>query len=295
MGVSDNFSKLCSNLYVDNQASISTRYKQITKRLNIDFWGSDSELANSRYVGSYGRDTAIRKFHDLDILFCLPVKYYNHYNSYSSNGQSALLQAVKTSLQKTYPSTAISGDGQVVVIRFTDEMRFEIVPAFTNNDNSYTYADSNDGGKWRITNPLPEIAAIQSGDNNWNKNLKRLCRMTRAWKRKHDVPMGGLLIDTLAYNFLKDWSFRDKSFLFYDFMMRDFFLYMSSLNRDQTYWLAVGSNQYVWRKGIFEAKAKQAYNLSLEAITHESNNQLYSAAAKWREIFGTFYPNYAVS
>ncbi|MDR1974389.1 MAG: hypothetical protein LBQ31_06905 [Bacteroidales bacterium] len=48
-------------------------------------------------------------------------------------------------------------------------------------------------------------------DTEWNKNLRRLCRMARAWKDMWDIPIGGLLIDTLAYNFLKDWEHKDKS------------------------------------------------------------------------------------
>ena len=34
--------------------TITLRYKRITKAINSEFWGSDSETAHSRYVGSYG-------------------------------------------------------------------------------------------------------------------------------------------------------------------------------------------------------------------------------------------------
>ena len=41
--------------------------------------------------------------------------------------------------------------------------------------------------------------------------------------------MGGLLIDTLAYNFLKSTSDYDsKSYLYYDEMVRDFFKYLAN-------------------------------------------------------------------
>lgn len=100
-------------------------------------------------------------------------------------------------------------------------------------------------------------------------------------------PMGGLLIDTLAYNFMKNWQYNDKSFFYYDYMTRDFFEYVKDQNTNQNYWLAVGSNQYVWRKGIFENKASKCYELSLQAIEHETKNEEYSANLKWREIYGT--------
>lgn len=41
------------------------------------------------------------------MIFQLPYKYYEQYNNYESNGQSALLQKVKESLQKTYSTTHI--------------------------------------------------------------------------------------------------------------------------------------------------------------------------------------------
>ena len=83
---------------------VSSRYKQITKRLNTDFYSSDSETLHSLYVGSYGRGTAIH-VSDIDMLFVLPVSVYNTYNGYITNGQSALLQAVKNSICKTYSTT----------------------------------------------------------------------------------------------------------------------------------------------------------------------------------------------
>ena len=58
--------------------------------------------------------------------------------------------------------------------------------------------------------------------------------------------MGGLLIDTMAYNFMSNWGYKDKSYLYYDYMSRDFFKYLSELNDQQEYWLSPGARQYVW-------------------------------------------------
>lgn len=289
MGVSENFSRFCANLRMSNETveTIAYRYKRITKQLNLDFWGTDSNVSHSLYVGSYGRDTDIH-VSDIDMLFILPYSVYQRYNSYSGNGQSALLQTVKTSIQKTYKSY-MRADGQVIRVDFTDGINFEIVPCFENTDDSFTYPDTNDGGRWRSTNPRPEIKEISVCNKLWNKNLKQLCRMARAWKDKWDVPMGGLLIDTLAYNFLKNWKYRDKSFVYYDWMSRDFFKYLSEQDKEKSYWLAVGSNQYVYRKGNFEYKALRCYNISLEAIEKEKYEA--TAKSKWREIYGTKFPS----
>lgn len=291
MSVSNYFSTFCSNLRMDSDtvSKIQSRYHQITKRINIDYWNSESTTSHSLYVGSYGRGTEIWTS-DIDIIVQLPYSTYKKYDDYTGNGQSALLQEVKSVLQKTYSTSHIKGDGQVVGINFSDGISFEIVPAFINSDGSYTYPDTHDGGSWKITDPKSEIDAMNARNNATNKNLKRLCRMARAWKEKCNVPMSGILIDTLAYKFIIDWAHKDKSYLYYDYMSRDFFKYLKDLDKDQDYWFAPGSQRRVWKTGNFQSKAKTAYENALSAIEYENNNKAYSAKQKWREIYGTKFP-----
>ena len=293
MGVGEWFSTFCSNIRVQDGGTISSRNKAITRRLNTDFWDTTSDTSHSLYVGSYGRNTAIEGFSDLDMIFQLPYSEYVKYDNYSGNGQSALLQAVKISIEKTYSTTSIRADGQVILVPFTDGITFEVVPSFINNDDSYTYPDANNGGRWRTTNPKPEIEAIRERNAACNGNLVPLCRMMRSWKSKWDVKIGGLLIDTLAYQFIIDWQYKDKSYLYYDFMCRDFFRFMADQDKEQEYWRAPGSGQYVYGKGLFQWKAARCYNLSLEAIAHETAEpkREWSAKQKWREIFGNSFPD----
>lgn len=132
---------------------------------------------------------------------------------------------------------------------------------------------------------------MNSRDATTNKNLKRLCRMARAWKDKCNVPMSGILIDTLAYKFINDWANKDKSYLYYDFMSRDFLKYLKDIDKTKQYWLAPGSNRYVRKDGNFQNKAGTAYDKSLEAIEHETNGRSNSSKNKWREIYGTKFPS----
>ncbi|PEF44617.1 nucleotidyltransferase [Bacillus cereus] len=291
MSVRDQFSAFCSNLRMKDTtvSTIQSRYKQITKRINIEYWGNTSDTSHSLYVGSYGRGTEIWTS-DIDMIVQLPDSVYQQFNSYQVKGQTALLQDVKGKLQNTYSVSRIKGDGQVIGINFSDGISFEIVPAFINADGSYKYPDTNGGGSWRTTDPRSEISAINNRNNATNKNLKRLCRMARAWKSTNNVSISGILIDTLAYKFIDNWPHKDKSFLYYDFMSRDFFEFLKNIDRDQLYWLAPGSNRYVRKDENFQTKAAKAYNLSLEAISLASKNYPYSSTNKWREIYGSKFP-----
>lgn len=287
--IADKFEALLKNLRTQNDDKVKARRKAITKRLNQDFWGTESETDHSRYIGSYGRGTEIKGSSDVDSLFRLPYSFYSRYNSYLGNSQSALLQAIRDSTRKTYSSTDIGGDGQVVVVRFSDGIKFEILPAFRNDDGSYTHPDSNGGGSWKKTDPVSEVEAFNVSNTLYSKKVKHLARMTRAWKAKNNVPISGLLIDTLVYDFMSGWEYNDKSLMYYDWMTRDFFEYLKNQNSDQSYWSAPGSNQRVYRSGDFEYKAGQAHKAALKAIEYETQDLPHTASEHWKEIYGSFF------
>ena len=117
------------------RSTIASRYKTITRAINREFWNSTSETSHSLYVGSYGRGTAIDTS-DIDILLELPRSEYERYDYYKGNGQSRLLQAVKSAIQSSYPRTDVRADGQVVKLTFSDGMQIEALPAFANMETA---------------------------------------------------------------------------------------------------------------------------------------------------------------
>jgi hypothetical protein len=198
-----------------------------------------------------------------------------------------LLGAVRGAIQRTYRVSEIFGDGQVVIIAFDDGVVYEVLPAFLNQDESYRFPDSNNGGSWKFCNPKAEMDAFRQRNISSSNNLVELCRMVRAWRDQNNVPMSGMLIDTLAYQFIENWAYRDKSYLHYDFLTRDFFEYLANQNVNQQYWLAPGSGSYVYRDGSFEYKARQAQLRAMEALEFLANGYTWSARQKLKEIYGS--------
>lgn len=288
--VGESFYQFCKNLNFSGTdiATIRSRYHRITGRINADYWNLDSETEHSLYVGSYGRDTEILSS-DIDMLVRLPYKTYEKFNGYSSNGQSALLQEVKKCIEKTYSGTKLKADGQIISLPFSDGINFEVLPAFLNNDGTYTFANSNDGGSWKVTDPKAEIGVVQEMNDACNKNLKRLCRMARAWRDENSVDISGILIDILAYNFISTWEHRDKSYYYYDWMTRDFMQYISDQPISQIKWKVMGSGRYIYWYGSFQSKAKSAYDKACEAISDEKKYPS-CAQSEWREIYGNEFP-----
>lgn len=275
----------------DTRSTIAARHNRIARILNADFRYESNCTSNTLYVGSYGRGTAIDGISDIDMLMILPYSIQQQYTQYMGNGQSALLQSVRKSLLGTYPNTDIKGDGQVVQVVFSDGTKFEVLPCFDNYDGSFDYPDSNSGGCWKQTYPKAEIEAFRNKNVECNNNLYSLCRMARTWKYQCDVPLKSCLIDLFAYRFLSEWRHRDKSYLYYDYMMRDFFMYLKEIPLTQSSWFMVGSNRMYSDDGYFQYYAGLAYNNALEAISYQESDCDWSAHKKWREVFGNKFPS----
>ncbi|MRR56516.1 MAG: nucleotidyltransferase [Deltaproteobacteria bacterium] len=283
MSVPDMFRQFLANLAISNAETISMRYGELTSALNKEFRNTDSKIANTLQVGSFGRKTGVNGISDLDMLYIMPK---SKWETYKDGRQLKLLQDVKAAIMSRYQKTDIRVDRYVVTVTYVD-FHVEVQPVFEQDDGSFKYPDTKNGGAWKITKPREEMNAVAELDTEKNSNLRRLCKMARSWRNKHGVGMGGLLVDTLAYNFLKSTNVYDaKSFLYYDELSRDFFKYLSELPNQDRY-SAPGSNQHVKVKKAFQRKGKKAYDLCLKAIEAEGTKCVND---KWKKVFGRPFP-----
>lgn len=289
MNTSETFKEFLLNIKIndDKADTISNRYGRITKVLNEVFRNTDSKTANSLQVGSYGRFTGTKGISDLDMLYIMPASKWTDYNK--AGGQAKLLQDAKTAISKTYSSSDIKVDRCVVTVNFADS-KIDVQPVFEIEDQDYKYSDTYGDCSWKITKPRKEMDAMVEFEANKNRNLRSLCKMARSWKNKSGVCMGGLLIDSLAYNFLKSTNYYDeKSYAYYHELCKDFFKYLYNQSKDQTEYGALGSKQRIKVKKPFKRKAKKAYDLAEEAIDSASDKTKHN---KWRDIFGNDFPKY---
>lgn len=288
MGLLNDFETFCSNIKLDNLADMKKTTGEIAKKLNKSYYALDNETELHMYiVGSVGRNTAISGSSDLDILFDLPASIYSQYNAYSDNGQSALIQDVKKVLKEKYPNTDIRGDGQVVVIAF-NKYTIELVPGFKQSDNRFKYPDTHDGGSWKYTDPLSEQSACADCETESEGKYFDFCHIIRSWKNNIGFKMGGLLIDTLVYDFFNENDcFVGESEKNYLEILQALFEYLKNQDKDRSYWYAMGSKQCVYNseKGKFIGKAKKAYN-KIKNLTIESDN----ANKILRQVLGNSFP-----
>lgn len=131
MSVAKRFDGFLANIKLtdDQKTRGADRLSAVVSVLNAYYWGTTSGAANSVYVGSWAKLTRIRPPRDVDVLFELPASVYERFQQRAGNRQSQLLQEVKSVLAKTYSTTAVRGDGPVVIVPFT-AYNVELIPAF---------------------------------------------------------------------------------------------------------------------------------------------------------------------
>jgi Second Messenger Oligonucleotide or Dinucleotide Synthetase domain/Adenylyl/Guanylyl and SMODS C-terminal sensor domain len=286
MDTSEIFDGLLANLKVgDKVATIRARRDEISKALNKNFRDKDACVDYKLMIGSYGRHTAIKSISDLDMIFILPAGMRDDYSDV--NGPRRVLERVRNVLKERYKNTDIRVDQCVVRVQFSSNaFKFEVQPVFENPDGSFDYPDTM-AESWKVTQPRAEIAATKERNDRTSTNMRHLARMVRAWKNANGVNLGGLVIDTLVYNFFaqtNEYDFANTAS--FDLMSRDFFAFLMD-EPEREYYLALGSRQRVHVKAKFQAKAKKAYNRCVAAVDNEGTT---ASVKKWREVFGTSVP-----
>lgn len=286
MNTSEIFDGLLQNLKLGETATtVASRRDEITKALNKHFYDKSGSTAHKLMVGSFGRHTAIRNVSDLDMIYILPPEIRKDYDG--DSGPRRMLNKVRDVLNERYTHTDIRVDQCVVRVQFTSHaFKFEVQPAFENDDGSFDYPDTK-AERWKVTRPREEITATRECNDRTSKNMRHLARMARAWKNTSGASMGGLLIDTLVHNYFSQTSDYDSAGTgSFDRMVRDFFEFLKD-QPEQDHYYALGSRQLVYVKKKFQPKAKKAYNRCVEAIDLDGTA---AANRKWREVFGTSIP-----
>lgn len=256
-----------------------TLFKQCYSNLD---WRKYKEFY--RIVGSCGKGTAIRPLSDIDILFQMPTLDYYRFSGYQFNGQSALLQKMKSILTTTYPRTEISGDGQVVLIEFSGSVA-EIVPVFFLNNQILT-PNTHHGGSWNVTCPDHEIYNLNDADNVSYGKARLLTKMLKVWKIHCNVPIKSIVLEWVAAEFVRDWKYREYGMIFFDWMIRDIFLFLYQY-RNGTLKLP-GAFDTIYLGDEWVSKCAKAYQHALNACLYEQNfpNRPELAASEWKMIFG---------
>jgi hypothetical protein len=289
MTVSQRFEKFLENIQLTfaQGEDGAIKHSGVRRCLNSHYYNSSSETANSFLIGSWARKTRVRPPRDIDLMFTLPKSVYDRHQGKSGNKQSQLLQEVKGVLAGCYTSTDMSGDGQVVIIPFATQA-VEVVPCFLTTAGNYLICDTNNGGSWKTVDPGAQAASLQTSDTAYNGNTRHLIRMLKKWQFNCSVPLKSFWLELLAEEFISSWEHRGKSYVYYDWMVRDFFIYLIAKSNG---WLTLPSTYEMISLGdSWKSRGETARDRAIKGCEYEAANQNFDAWWEWKNIFGEDVP-----
>ena len=223
----------------------------------------------------------------MDLYFLLSPAVHSRFQGYRWSRQSALLQEVKEILAGTYPDTDMSGDGQVVQVRF-ETYSVEVVPAFLLTNGRYWICNTRDGGSYKETDPWAEVGYIEAVDRTNNRNLRPLIRMLKAWQAWCSVPIKSFELELLAAGFLSQSPWRLNSFFWFDWITRDFFAYL--YHRANSFVAVPGTLETVFLGKEWQSRTESACYRAVKACDYEERNLVDAAGEEWQKIFGPQIP-----
>ena len=274
------------DMTLDQRNDAKTKSDGIARKLWATFWTGDFNSDVYMIVGGYGKDTAIRPPSDVDLAVMLPSSVYDQLQRVQGNKQSYLLRLVKDALIDRYPATEISQDGQIVAVDF-QAYKVEVLPFFYDNSTeSCRFADTNDGGHWRICQPWAEIDNLDAADRESRKKARHLVKMLKAWKRRCNVPIESFALELLVSDFVWSWEHRNMSLFYYDWLVRDFFeFFLRNINRTLT---IPGSPGVVNIGDAWYSRAESALSRACKACDAERDDDDAVANVEWGKIFGPY-------
>lgn len=287
MNESATFESFFEEIKLDSLDEYQGSIDAIAKKLDSKYYDGDSLEGHVLVVGSVGRGTAVSGTSDLDMLYVLPPDVYKKFDAYEANGQSSFLQEVKETLRERYPRTDIKGDGQAVVVSFTNRSyTIDLVPAFAQSDGSFKHPDTHGSGSWKKTDPVPEQEACAELFVATGGAALKSCNALRVWKNNIGLHFKGLLMDTLVARYFKSEDLPDG---YYE-LLTGLFEFISNEDREKAYWHALGSNQLIVNDdgGAFVPKAKKAAKTLSGALSSEDRESAL------RDVFGKVFSNCVV-
>jgi len=285
MSIPDAFSRFCANLFVMRRDAIDQRLDNLSRRLSRDYWSGRMEEQNCLVFGSFGRYTAIRETPFVDILVRYPAQSAEDFIRELPNA----VKGIKEIAHSTFPDMKAGQSDIRLQASFSDRTQMNIFPAYLHEDGRFLFPHP-DGGNKPLLSPMQlELNTFHELNRECNNNLALLCRMLRAWKLAQKLTIPGFVIDAMAYYFIGDWEHRDKSYMYFDFLCRDFFAYLNQNNA--TEWQLPGSRQVITVEPVDKELLSHCHILALQAIEADRQGMARTARRHWGEIFGESFPS----
>lgn len=145
--------------------------------------------------GSYGRRTAIRPLHDIDLFVVLNEHVHG---ALRSQGPSACLDLILGALRSAYPGHVSMRPQRRSVNMTINDIGYDVVPAFAIDRDIHIIPDV-DRQNWIKTNPRKHSDLCKEADRKAGGMLNRLVKAAKHWNVEHGKNLSSFHLEVMAY------------------------------------------------------------------------------------------------
>ncbi|PTL75395.1 nucleotidyltransferase [Vitiosangium sp. GDMCC 1.1324] len=243
--------------------------------------------------GSYGRSTAIRPLHDIDLFLIFTAAASG---TGEAVGPEAFLKRVKQALEQEFPGKQARLQNRSVNIEFSGTgIGFDVVPALEDprRQGIYWIPDVRKGD-WIQSNPRKHLEACDAANARVTHRLKPLIKALKRWNQLQGKPVPSFLLEVMAYKGIDSFQ-SDERLSVYAQGLAHLFQFMSGHILDQ--WpepagLGPPVNSGVGQTNLLQGQQRisGAARRAAQALELERVGNMAGANALWRELLGTDYP-----
>ena len=188
---------------------IAERQKKISSIVNKRIWDGINSSEHCKYIGAYGRGTAISE-KIIDLLLELPVEGYGVTTKLSID---QLAEMIRKELITEWVHIDIRTDDHHIRVNFLDGMTFQILSVMKKRDwygnDQYIFSDNdNMNNILKRFNPRAEQEAMLEENKNSGGLLLDTCKHIRYLRDTYfsREPVSDDIIDAFSYSALKNWE-----------------------------------------------------------------------------------------
>ncbi|MBJ6764674.1 nucleotidyltransferase [Myxococcaceae bacterium JPH2] len=237
--------------------------------------------------GSYGRKTAIRPLHDIDLFLI-----------FSAGGSrravpEAMLLWVKEALEDEFRGKQARIQNRSVNIEFkTTGIGFDVVPAIADGKHPEVYwIPDRRRGEWIPSNPRAHHAACNAANERMGMKLKPLIKSLKRWNQLRGKPVPSFLLEVLVCECGDSLSPDDG---YSDNMARLFTLLRERISQrcPEPAGLGPPLNEGIDLGYLQQDQQRltEASRKAIRAVEMEHQGNMSLALESWRELLGTDFP-----
>jgi hypothetical protein len=224
-------------------------------------------------IGSHAKDTAIAGSATIDMVFPLPPR-----------SVPAVLDGMTAVLAARFGAVGFDRRGAltVAVNAPAGPLTVRVLPVNATAEGTYRRLLAGSGAAW--LDPRGELRALSHVDQRTGGKARDLVRMLKAWREANALSLPSAVIEHLVLAFLSVWIYRQRSLLFYDWMVRDFFFWLAAQEGEDG--AIAGLSLALSMSAGWRAAAAAAHERAAAAADLERDGEAEAALAAWRRLFG---------